>query len=229
MPGLTRRQKEKIERIMQVQKEKTGWNFYHERQHVETLFYNRFNFFLMLYGFFIAAIATLENATNCTICSKIMVGLLIFGIIILFGVWATLWRNYQTLCLILYILDKGLPKYHSSPILSKYMEKNSKICRSKDLMVKWIPGCCIASLCVYLVYLLYLKLCFCAFVFLAIVLLMILYKLIDICLQNVKECCQEDKLDKYLSNITTIHMPSIKTTKINYTTTITSTVIVYYV
>lgn len=49
------------------------------------------------------------------------------------------------------------------------------------------------------------------------------------CLQEVMGCCQEDKLKDYLSKITTIHIPSIKTMKVNYTTTITSTVIVYYV
>ena len=151
MPGLSPRQKEEIEEMMQVQKEKTDWNFYHERQHVENLFYNRFNYFLMLYGFFIAAIATLENATNCTICSKIMVGLLIFGIIILIGVWATLWRNYHTLCVVLEIID-NLPDYHSSPILSDYMKKYSKTIKSKTLMTIFIPAFCIISLVCYLFY-----------------------------------------------------------------------------
>lgn len=35
-------------------------------------------------------------------------------------------------------------------------------------------------------------------------------------------CSQEDKLNKYLSEITTIHIPSNKAKKVNYTTTITS-------
>jgi hypothetical protein len=37
--------KVKIEQIMKAQLDETGWNFYHERQHVENLFYSRFNSF----------------------------------------------------------------------------------------------------------------------------------------------------------------------------------------
>ena len=135
-----------LERIMKSQLNETGWNFYNERQHVETLFYNRFNFFLMLYGMFVAAIASLE----CDCNALFECGLLIFAIIILILVWATLCRNYQTLCMILYIVD-NLPNYHSSPILSEYMGKSS-ILRSRDLMAIWIPFCCIVSLALYLCY-----------------------------------------------------------------------------
>ena len=148
MPGLTQEQKVKIEQIMKAQLDETGWNFYHERQHVENLFYSRFNFFLVLYGMFVAAIVSLE----CDSKKPFEVGLLMFAIVILSLVWATLCRNYQTLRMVLYILDKGLPEYHSSPILSEYMKKNSKIWRSSNLMAIWIPFCCIVSLALYLCY-----------------------------------------------------------------------------
>ena len=117
-----------LERIMKSQLNETGWNFYNERQHVETLFYNRFNFFLMLYGMFVAAIASLE----CDCNALFEYGLLIFAIIILILVWATLCRNYQTLRMILYVVD-NLPNYHSSSILNRYMGKSS-ILRSRELM-----------------------------------------------------------------------------------------------
>lgn len=148
MLGLTQEQKAKIEQIMKTQLEETAWNFYHERQHVENLFYSRFNFFLVLYGMFVAAIVSLE----CDSKKPFEVGLLMFAIVILSLVWATLCRNYQTLRMVLCILDKGLPAYHSSPILSKYMKENSKIWRSGDLMAKWIPACCLISLYIYLWY-----------------------------------------------------------------------------
>lgn len=136
----------KLEQIMKSQLNETGWNFYNERQHVETLFYNRFNFFLMLYGMFVAAIASLE----CDCNALFEYGLLIFAIIILILVWATLCRNYQTLRMILYIVD-NLPNYHSSSILSRYMGKSS-ILRSRDLMALWIPFSCIVSLAAYLMW-----------------------------------------------------------------------------
>ena len=65
-------------------------------------------------------------------------------------VWATLCRNYQTLQLILCIID-NLPDYHSSSILSKCMG-DSSIFRSKDLMALYIPFVCIGSLVVYWCY-----------------------------------------------------------------------------
>ena len=144
--------------MMKAQKDETDWNFYHERQHVENLFYSRFNFFLVLYGMIVAAAASLESAIagleECKdpdVYLNIICGLLIFGIVILFFVWLTLGRNYQTLDIILQIIDR-LPPHHSSPILSEYMKANSKIPSSKTLMSMVIPPCCILSLLIHLVY-----------------------------------------------------------------------------
>lgn len=36
----------KIEELAKAQKDIVGWNFYQERQHVEGLFYSRFNFII---------------------------------------------------------------------------------------------------------------------------------------------------------------------------------------
>lgn len=147
-----------LRNMMKAQKDETDWNFYHERQHVENLFYSRFNFFLVLYGMIVAAAASLESAIagleECKdpdVYLNIICGLLIFGIVILFFVWLTLGRNYQTLDIILQIIDR-LPPHHSSPILSEYMKANSKIPSSKTLMSMVIPPCCILSLLIYLVY-----------------------------------------------------------------------------
>ena len=147
-----------LRNMMKAQKDETDWNFYHERQHVENLFYSRFNFFLVLYGMIVAAAASLESAIagleECKdpdVYLNIICGLLIFGIVILSFVWLTLRRNCQTLDIILQIIDR-LPPHHSSPILSKYMEENSKIPSSRTLMSMVIPLCCILSLVIYLVY-----------------------------------------------------------------------------
>ena len=148
--------KKALERIMKVQKDNADWNFYHERQHVENLFYNRFNFFLMLYGMIVAAAATMEKTCEPVCCSNVVIGLLVCGIIILSLVWLTLLRNCQTLNIILRIIN-SLPSYHSSPILSKYMDENSKLIPSKTLMSCIIPFCCILSLAVYLVYILQVR------------------------------------------------------------------------
>ena len=147
-----------LRNMMKAQKDETDWNFYHERQHVENLFYSRFNFFLVLYGMIVAAAASLESAIagleKCEdpdVYLNIICGLLICGIVILVLVWLTLRRNCQTLNIILQIIDR-LPPHHSSPILSEYMKANSKIPSSRTLMSMVIPPCCILSLVIYLVY-----------------------------------------------------------------------------
>ena len=147
-----------LRNMMKAQKDETDWNFYHERQHVENLFYSRFNFFLVLYGMIVAAAASLESAIagleKCEdpdVYLNIICGLLIFGIVILSFVWLTFRRNCQTLDIILQIIDR-LPPHHSSPILSEYMKANSKIPSSRTLMSVVIPLCCILSLVIYLVY-----------------------------------------------------------------------------
>lgn len=147
-----------LRNMMKAQKDETDWNFYHERQHVENLFYSRFNFFLVLYGMIVAAAASLESAIagleECKdpdVYLNIICGLLICGIVILVLVWFTLRRNCQTLNIILQIIDR-LPPHHSSPILSEYMKANSNIPSSRTLMSMVIPPCCILSLVIYLVY-----------------------------------------------------------------------------
>lgn len=147
-----------LRNMMKAQKDETDWNFYHERQHVENLFYSRFNFFLVLYGMIVAAAASLESAIagleKCKdpdVYLNIICGLLICGIFILVLVWFTLRRNCQTLNIILQIIDR-LPPHHSSPILSEYMKANSNILSSRTLMSMVIPPCCILSLVIYLVY-----------------------------------------------------------------------------
>lgn len=148
------KEKNALIKKMKSQKDETDWNFYHERQHVENLFYSRFNFFLMLFGMFVAAIVTLQSDLKCNINSYVLIGLVFFAIIVLSLVWATLCRNYQTLQIVLYILDEGLPPHHTSPFLSTQMKK-SKIPRSKNLMALYIPFICIVSLSIYLVYISY--------------------------------------------------------------------------
>lgn len=153
MLGLTQEQKAKIVKIMKAQLDETGWNFYNERQHVETLFYNRFNFFLVLYGMFVAAVTGVEYDSLSEIYTIIAVSLLIFGIVILTFVGITLCRNYQTLRMILYILDNGLPEYHSSPILSSYMKRGCLNIPSSGYFISmFIPIVCLMSLYGFLWY-----------------------------------------------------------------------------
>ncbi len=185
-----------IEKMMKLQKDETDWNFYHERQHVENLFYSRFNFFLMLFGMFVAAIVTLQSELKCNINSCVLIGLVFFAIIVLSLVWATLCRNYQTLQMVLYILDKGLPPYHTSRILSEKME-GSKIPSSKNLMALYIPFICIVSLSIYLVYISYNFSC--PFICVAYIVLIIIFGCFYFFLNEIEKY-NKNEIEKYNKN-----------------------------
>ena len=108
--------KELLDALIKRQHENSNWNFYNERQHVETLFYSRFNFFIVFYGMFIAAIVNLLDLKGVK-DNPIILGLLFFGIIISLLMQYTLCNIHHTLQILLKIID-GLPSYHSSPIIS---------------------------------------------------------------------------------------------------------------
>ena len=106
-----------IEKLMRYQQKTVEWNFYHERQHVENLFYSRFNFFIVFYGMFLAATVSLLTDMKCMkCCSMLAYPLLSFGVIISAIMQYILGRNYQTLKTLLTLIDH-LPAYHSSPMI----------------------------------------------------------------------------------------------------------------
>lgn len=138
----------KIEELAKAQKDIVGWNFYQERQHVEGLFYSRFNFFLVFYGMFIAAIATLAVSSIGKEYPYMTQFMLSFGVIILMFMQYTLYNVHQTLQLILSIID-NLPDYHSSPIISCLRVKE----HTGFIISVIIPLICISSLLCILCYL----------------------------------------------------------------------------
>lgn len=129
-----------LETLIKEQQEKSGWNFYHERQHVENLFYSRFNFFLVFYGMLITAIATILGSQKITENSVIL-GILILGILVLLFMQYTLCNVYHTLQIILTLID-ALPSYHSSPIISSLRNRGN----TGIIIAFVIPSFCIAFL-----------------------------------------------------------------------------------
>lgn len=133
--------------LIQTQHENSGWNFYNERQHVENLFYSRFNFFLVFYGMLIAAIATFLSTSTVMENPIMILGLLALGILILLFMQYTLCNVYHTLQIILTLID-GLPSYHSSPIISSLRDRGN----TGILIAFYIPSFCIAFLYLILYY-----------------------------------------------------------------------------
>ena len=137
-----------VEQTMKGQNDKSDWCFYNKWQHVENLFYNWFNFFLVLYGVFIAAIVTLQSVLKYKIDSFVVIVLVAFAIFILSLVWIALCRNYQKLMMKMYDSNKDFPVSHSLQIFSNYI-RGRIIGRLGKLMAIIIPACCLMSLYVY--------------------------------------------------------------------------------
>lgn len=137
-----------VEQTMKGQNDKSDWCFYNEWQHVENLFYNWFNFFLVLYGVFIAAIVTLQSVLKYKIDSIVVIVLVAFAIFILSLVWITLCRNYQKLMMKMYDSNKDFPVSHSLSIFSNDI-RGRIIGRLGKLMAIIIPACCMMSLYAY--------------------------------------------------------------------------------
>ena len=130
-----------LDTLIQTQHKNSEWNFYHERQHVENLFYSRFNFFLVFYGMLITAIATILGSQKITENSIIVLGVLILGILVLLFMQYTLCNVYHTLQIILTLID-ALPSYHSSPIISSLRNRGN----TGIIIAFVIPSFCIAFL-----------------------------------------------------------------------------------
>lgn len=130
-----------LDTLIKVQHEKSGWNFYNEREHVENLFYSRFNFFLVFYGMLIAAIATFLSSPDAMKSSVIVLGILVLGILVLLFMQYTLCNVHHTLQILLKLID-GLPPCHSSPIISSLRDRGN----TGIIIAFVIPSFCIAFL-----------------------------------------------------------------------------------
>ncbi|WP_298519539.1 hypothetical protein [uncultured Kordia sp.] len=105
---------EKIKNAYEFQFKNTDWTFYTEREFIETLLANRFNFLIVIYSLFITAFATIEGKENKLI-------ILILGLVITILISITIYRVYTKLMINLKILYK-LGDNHVFPIIKKELE-----------------------------------------------------------------------------------------------------------
>lgn len=130
-----------MDSLIEKQYKTSGWNFYNEREHIENLFYSRFNFFLVFFGMFVAAIATFLSSSTTMQNPIIVLGTLLLGILVLLLIQYTLCNIYRTLEIILKIID-GLPPYHSSPIISSLRSRGY----TGVILAFVIPSLCVVFL-----------------------------------------------------------------------------------
>jgi len=103
--------KAEIKEVYEYQMKSTDWTFYSEREFVENLFSNRFNYLLVVYTLFVTAFSAIVGTTNKLI-------ILYLGLLVTFLVSLTIYRAYVKLIITLKILH-SLDEKHVFPIISK--------------------------------------------------------------------------------------------------------------
>src|SRR5258706_8865986 len=89
---------ERLQRAI-IDQEKTGWTFYSEREFIESLFNQRFNYLIVMFSLFITAAASVSSKQNLLI-------VLFLGLTFSFLMSLTIYRAYVKLIILLDILYK---------------------------------------------------------------------------------------------------------------------------
>ncbi|MDR0970163.1 MAG: hypothetical protein LBM67_06470 [Lentimicrobiaceae bacterium] len=106
--------KKEIREAYELQQKNSDWNLYSEREFVENLLSNRFNFLLVTYSFFVMAFVSIDGKIN-----KLVI--LTLGLIIVTLVSMTIYRAYRKLMINLKYLH-DLKEYHVFPLIRKEVE-----------------------------------------------------------------------------------------------------------
>ena len=134
-----------VQKAFNYQRENLDWNFYSERELVESLMYQRFNFLIAAFSIFIAAAASVKTQFHF---------ILIFGIgsIIVLLLSFTIYRAYLRLFVLLKILYK-LGENHVLPIVHKEVEslKTVKLWNVNPIIGIVVPIFCSAIMILGLV------------------------------------------------------------------------------
>lgn len=126
-------QKDEIRKAYKFQLNNSDWTFYSEREFVENVLSQRFNYLVLLYSLFISAFVVIDGETN-----KNILLLLGFFIVSLMGI--TIYRVYVKLMINLEILD-SLEEMHAFHFIRKKTNKNKwySIFRVNPIIGKWLP------------------------------------------------------------------------------------------
>lgn len=131
---------EEIREAFKKQKENDVWDFYKEREFMENLLSQRFNFLILMYAIFVSAFATIQGTT-----SKIII--LAVGALVILFVGLTIYRGYVKLIISLKILY-SLWDDHVFRIIDK--EARALGCKAlvnvNPLIGIWIPLICFLTL-----------------------------------------------------------------------------------
>ncbi len=139
-----------IKESLKTQKD-LGWDFYDEREFMENLFCQRFNYFLIVYSLFITAAASVKN-------EKSLIIVLSLGIFLTISIWLTLYRAYVKLIINLKILYRIPKKGHVFQVINNEIKTYNWVKRLfgvNSLIGVYIPIFCILTLITALILVLF--------------------------------------------------------------------------
>ncbi len=125
--------KEEIQKAYQFQLKNSDWTFYSEREFVEYILSQRFNYLVLLYSLFITAFAMIRGENN-----KIIV--LFIGFLVVSMMGLTIYRVYVKLMLNLEILD-NLGDMHAFHFIRTKVNKKKwyALFKVNPIIGKWLP------------------------------------------------------------------------------------------
>ena len=136
--------KKAIQEAFDFQKEKVGWDFYSEREFVENLFNQRFNYLIVMYSLFITAAATVSSNADLII-------VLSLGVVMTILVSLTVYRAYVKMIITLKILHNL--ENHVFQIIDKEVKSIGKrsLFGVNQITGILIPAICIVTLIIGLI------------------------------------------------------------------------------
>ena len=137
-------------KIIETQKDQKelGWSYFSEREFVENLVSQRFNYFIVVFSLFITASATVKDV-------KSLIIILCLGIITLSVIGFTIYRTHVWLDIVFKILHNLPEKNHLFKIIREEQEESKWIKRHHGSVNKmigiYIPLFCCLSLIIGLI------------------------------------------------------------------------------
>jgi len=120
------------------------WNLFHERKFAETLFSQRFNFFMIAFSIIISALVVLYNKADCN--PNIMRGMGGFGLVFVLLFWYILYRSYKKVVIYLRMIHAAYKHDNSIFKLTKHeMTTYDNILKIKTI---WVMSIFIPIVCV---------------------------------------------------------------------------------
>lgn len=129
---------EELKLALDHQRDKQSWTFFDEREFMENLMCQRFNFLLVFYSIFVAAAASTTN-------QRLLVAVLMTGAIVTAAVWGMIWRAFVKVDIAITTCYR-LEKSAISIIDEEANLRHKTLFKVNPLIAKWIPFVCLLSL-----------------------------------------------------------------------------------